>query len=145
MPEWLALDKGLIRKTSEVEAMELIQQKFKADCAVASLAMFLGVDYEAVLRHCSGHELALNGLSNGREKFIAEAFEVPIKFLDRTKLERSKPADLTLPSLHSERGSTHPVFWDGKRVWDPNKGRPGKKSYANQMAWEVVIDGYQRA
>jgi hypothetical protein len=31
--------------------MTLIQQKFAADCAVACLAMFLGLEYEDVLRH----------------------------------------------------------------------------------------------
>jgi hypothetical protein len=44
------------------KAMIPIQQKFAADCAVACLAMFLGVEYEDVLRHVSGHELTLSGL-----------------------------------------------------------------------------------
>jgi hypothetical protein len=42
--------------------MTIIQQKFTADCAVACLAMFLGIKYEDVLRHVSGHELTLGGL-----------------------------------------------------------------------------------
>ena len=44
--------------------MTPIQQKFAAHCAVACLAMFLGIKYEDVLRHVSGHELTLGGLTN---------------------------------------------------------------------------------
>jgi hypothetical protein len=122
----------------------LIQQKFTADCAVAALAMFLGVDYEDILPHVAGHELVHNGLANAREKYIAGMFEVEIVFRDRTKIDWSQPAVLTVPSMNSETGATHAVYWDGDRVWDPNHGRVGKKSYTNQMAREVVIDAYQR-
>jgi hypothetical protein len=125
------------------KAMTLIQQKFAADCAVACLAMFLGVEYEDVLRHVGGHELTLGGLTNNREAYIARLFEVEISFLDRTKIDRSKPAVLTVPSLNSKTGLTHAVYWDGTRIYDPNQGRKGKKSYTNQAAWEVAIDGYQ--
>jgi hypothetical protein len=69
------------------KAMTLIQQKFAADCAVACLAMFLGVEYEDVLRHIGGHELTLRGLTNSREAYIAQLFEVEISFLDRTKID----------------------------------------------------------
>jgi hypothetical protein len=65
--------------------MTLTQQKFTADCAVACLAMFLGVEYEDVLRHVDGHELTLGGLTNSREAYIARLFEVEISFLDRTR------------------------------------------------------------
>jgi hypothetical protein len=77
--------------------MTLIQQKFAADCAVACLAMFLGVEYEDVLRHVGGHELTLGGLTNSREAYIAQLFEVEISFLDRTKIDRSKPAVFDCP------------------------------------------------
>jgi hypothetical protein len=39
---------------------------------------------------------------------------------------------------------THAVYWDGTRIYDPNQGCKGKKSYTSQAAWEVAIDGYQR-
>jgi hypothetical protein len=124
--------------------MTPIQQKFTADCAVACLAMFLGVEYEDVLRHVSGHELTLVGLTNSREAYIARLFEVEIYFLDRTKIDRFKPAVLTVPSLNSKTGLTHAVYWDGTRIYDPNQGRKGKESYTSQAAWKVAIDGYQR-
>lgn len=123
----------------------LIQQRFTSDCAVACLAMFLGVDYEAIVRHCTGYELVLNGLANAREAYIAKMFEVDLIFLDRTKLKKRKPAVLTVPSLNSDKGATHALYWDGKRIYDPNYGRSGKRTYTNQSAWEVVIEGYQRA
>ena len=97
-------------------------ERFTADCAVACLAMFLGVEYEDVLRHVGGHELTLRGLTNYREAYIARLFEVDISFLDRTKIDRSKPAVLTVPSLNSKTGLTHAVYWDGTRIYDPNQG-----------------------
>ena len=124
--------------------MTLIQQKFTADCAVACLAMFLGVEYEDILRHVNGHELTLGGLTNYREAYIARLFEVEIFFLDRTRIDRSKAAVLTVPSVNSKTGLTHAVYWDGTRIYDPNQGRKGKKSYTSEAAWKVTIDGYQR-
>lgn len=121
----------------------LIQQRFTSDCAVACLAMFLGVDYEEIVKHCTGYELVNNGLANAREAYIARMFKVELEFLDRTKLDRKKPAVLTVPSLNSETGATHALYWNGKRIFDPNQGRQGKRTYTNQSAWEVVIDGYQ--
>ena len=59
--------------------MTPIQQKFTADCAVVCLAMFLGVEYEDVLRHVSGHELTLGGLTM-RLSYIARLFEVEYPF-----------------------------------------------------------------
>lgn len=124
---------------------ELIQQRFTADCAVCCLAMFLGVDYEKVAQHCRGDELVRNGLVNMRERYIAELFEVAIVFRDVGKLDQTQPAVLTVPSLNSDRGQTHAVYWDGQRVWDPNHGLAGRRSYTNQAAWSVAIEGYQRA
>ena len=66
-------------------------------CAVACLAMFLGVEYEDALRHVGGHELTLGGLTNNREAYIARLFEVEISFLDRTKIDRSKASRLDCP------------------------------------------------
>jgi hypothetical protein len=101
-----------------IKAMIPIQQKFAADCAVACLSMFLGVEYEEVLRHVSGHELTLGGLTNYREAYIAQLFEVEISFLDRTRIDRSKAAVLTVPSLNSKTGLTHAVYWDGTRIYE---------------------------
>jgi len=89
-------------------------------------------------------ELRLGGLTNSREAYIARLFEVGICFLDRTKLDRSKPAVLTVPFRNSKPGLTHAVYWNGTRIYDPNEGRKGRKSYTSEAAWEVAIDGYQR-
>jgi hypothetical protein len=106
--------------------------------------MFLGIDYERVAKQCSGMELVYAGLVNSREEYIAGLFEVEIVFRDVAHLDRSRPAVLTVPSLNSGSGQTHAVYWDGQRIWDPNHGRSGKKSYTNQAAWELCTEGYQR-
>lgn len=105
--------------------------------------MFLGEDYENVAKHCTGYELVRDGLPNFREETIARKFEVDIKFLDPSKIDRSKPTVLTVPSLNAD--GTHAVYWDGRRIWDPNSGREGKNTFSNQRAWEMAIEGYQRA
>lgn len=123
--------------------MVFVKQRFRSDCAVCCLAMFLGCEYEEIARHCAGHELVANGLTNFREKHIAGLFEVDIVFRDTSMLDRSRKAVLTVPSLNSGVGLTHAVFWDGNRIWDPAYTVAGKKWYTNQMAWEVCIEGYQ--
>lgn len=122
-----------------------IQQRFTSDCAVACMAMFLGVDYEDVAAHCTGYELVRHGLPNSRERYIADLFEVEIVFRDRSLVDWSRPAVLTVPSLNSPKGGTHAVYWDGTRAWDPNHGREGRKSYSNQAAREMAIEAYQKA
>ncbi|HKJ74548.1 MAG TPA: hypothetical protein VKA19_10565 [Alphaproteobacteria bacterium] len=126
-------------------AKSFIQQKFTSDCAVACLAMFLDVAYEDVARHCSGAELVWAGLAPSREAYICGLFDVEVVRRDRTLVDWAGPAILTVPSLNSPKGSTHAVYWDGRRVWDPNHGRPGRKAYTNQAAQEVAITALQRA
>lgn len=122
-----------------------ISQRFSSDCAVACMAMFLGVDYEEVARHCTGWELTRGGMPNHRETYITSLFEVEIVFRDISKIDRRQPAVLTVPSLNSDTGGTHAVYWDGARLHDPNHGRPGKRYYGQKKAWDAAIEGYQRA
>jgi hypothetical protein len=122
----------------------MIAQRFEYDCSVCCLAMFLGVDYETIARHCSGAEMVMYGLTDHREQHIAGLFGATLVFRDRELIDRARPAVLTVPSLNSGRGvSTHALYWDGKRVHDPNQHRKGKRAYTNQAAWEVCTDGYQ--
>lgn len=123
--------------------MSLIRQRFNGDCQVCCLAMFLSVDYETVAKHVWGSELVF-GLADSRAEHIASLFEVEIVRRDVSKLRRRSPAVLTVPSLNNTDGSLHVVYWDGKRIWDPNHGVTGKKTYTNQRAWEVATEGFQR-
>ena len=122
----------------------LIQQRFPADCAVASLAMFLDVAYEDVARHCMGYELAQSGLSWVREDYILRLFKTPCDVFDCRIMDWSQPAILSVPSLNEPNGASHSIYWDGRRAWDPQQGRKGKGSYSNQMARELAVTGIQR-
>jgi hypothetical protein len=123
--------------------METVQQHFKSDCAVACLAMFLGEKYEAIAKHCHGFELVSFGLSAERTDDIADLFGADLIWRDPSKLDRSRPAVLSVPSLNLD-GSRHSVFWDGQALHDPNEFRPGKRCYTAAAAWQQAIDGYQR-
>lgn len=120
-----------------------VQQRMPADCAVACLAMFLDRSYEDIAKHCSGAELVSFGVGIHRDRQICSYFRADIEFLDPSLLDWSRPAILTVPSLNDT--GTHAVYWDGHRVWDPQKGRKGKASYSNQKAREFAIVGIQRA
>ena len=121
-----------------------VQQRMPADCVVACLAMFLGQTYEDIARHCAGAELVMYGLPWSRERHICELFKVDVECVDRTLVNWRRAAILTVPSLNDGKGQTHAVYWDGRRVWDPQKGRPGKAAYTNQRAREFCIVGIRR-
>ena len=123
---------------------KFVQQRMPADCAVATLAMFLGVTYEKIACHCTGAELVLSGLPWVRENHILKLFKTPCDVFDRSVMDWTKPAILSVPSLNEGSGVSHSVYWDGQRVWDPQHGRKGKSSYTNQMARELAVTGIQR-
>ncbi len=123
---------------------DFVQQQFDADCAVATMAMFLGVSYETIARHCTGAEMVFSGLSWIEENRILHLFKTPCDVFDRRVMDWSKPAILSVPSLNEAEGVTHSIYWDGQRAWDPQQGRKGKAFYTNQMAQEVAVTGIQR-
>ena len=122
---------------------QFIRQRMPADCAIAALAMFLGVIYEDIARHCTGEELVMSGLPWVREDHILNLFKTPCDVFDRSVMDWTAPAILSVPSLNEAEGVTHSVYWDGQRVWDPQHGREGKASYSNQMARELAVVGIQ--
>lgn len=122
-----------------------IQQRMPADCAIAALAMFLGKSYEDIARHCSGAELVQYGLPWPRERHICSLFKVDVEVVDVSLLNWKRAAILTVPTLNEPGGGTHAVYWDGRRAWDPQKGRPGKATYSNQRARAFALTGIRRA
>ncbi len=128
--------------------MKFVQQKFDADCVIACLAMFLDVEYEEIAAQCKGHEIVKFGVSDSAIERICNLFKVQIEPLHSTVMDWTKPAILTVPSrnqiVNGQTDGTHSIYWDGKRVWDPNKGRKGKATYSNQAAREFTLYGQQR-
>lgn len=127
--------------------MKPVQQKFDADCVVACLAMFLGVEYEEIATHCKGYEIVKFGVSDSVSKRICGMFKIEIEPLHPTVMDWAEPAILTVPSLNQvvdgQTNGTHAIYWDGKRVYDPQKGRKGRKTYTNQAAREYCLYGQQ--
>lgn len=121
-----------------------IQQRMPADCTVAALAMFLGQSYEAVVRHCSGAELVQYGLPWPRERHICGLFGTDVEVVDVSLVNWKRAAILTVPSLNDGGGRTHAIYWDGRRAWDPQKGRPGRASYSSQRARAFAITAIRR-
>lgn len=126
-----------------------IQQKFGSDCAVACLAMFLGVPYDRVALHVTGWELVEHGLTGPRVDFLAGLFGVEIRYRAPEIIDWERPAVLSVPSLNN--GGAHAVFWDGVRFWDPQEGNAGKRAYSPEASShgprsvrDKCFVGYQR-
>lgn len=102
----------------------LIKQKFKGDCAAASLAMFLGVTYDELIKHFPKEyeEKFVDGIWNSR------IFEVASKVYGKELLCYKDNFDLTKPSLVvadslNYEGRKHTMYWDGKNIYDPALGK----------------------
>ena len=109
---------------------KFIRQKFSTDCGFACVAMFAAVNYETVVRHASGYELVYSGLSPAREVEILLLFGLEVEARDSSLFDKSRPAIITVGSLNGG-GRLHGVFWDGKKIFDPQKGRRGKDYYVD--------------
>lgn len=122
-----------------------VQQRMPADCAVATVAMFLGRSYEDIARHCTGAELVQYGLSWAREEHVCGLFKTSVEVVDIGFLDWKRAAILSVPSLNEGKGQTHSIYWDGKRAWDPQQGREGYAAYTNQGARQFAITAIRRA
>jgi len=91
-------------RKATVSDNNFIPQRMPADCAIAALAMFLGVTYEDIARHCTGAELVISGLSWVRENHILQLFKTPCDVFDRTVMDWNNPAILSVPSLNEPDG-----------------------------------------
>jgi hypothetical protein len=101
----------------------LIKQRYKGDCAVASLAMFLGISYENILKHYS-EELAekfYDGAWNSKTLRVAKEYGVELTCIYEN-FNLNKPSLLVVPSLNIE-GRLHTIYWDGENVFDPAIGK----------------------
>lgn len=107
--------------------MKLVIQG-KYECAAAALAMLLDKELFFVKR-AMGKAGWRNDDSGASDKIMAEAayhFGYVIKRVRPEKvIETGTPCILTVPSLNYE-GRWHAVAWDGKRILDPNNGRPAR-------------------
>jgi hypothetical protein len=126
---------------------DLIRQRTPHQCAIATVAMATGWDYDEVLdaglssggftedegcRHYSKMLEALgysyrfvNGEPVGDFVVLSRAYAISAEFFRSQAWGRR--AILSVPSL-AKPGGWHSVYWDGRQVFDPNL--PGHKLYA---------------
>jgi hypothetical protein len=125
-----------------------VQQRNDHDCVIACLAMWMDRDYDeiakAVLRVNEGvclwdavSYMRVNGIPARRSSWWFH----------------SHKAILDVPSLNFV-GGMHAIYWDGERLFDPNKGRAGRIEWTSELldakpSWggtitEVPIDDEPR-
>ncbi|MGD8777702.1 MAG: hypothetical protein PVH88_01940 [Ignavibacteria bacterium] len=120
----------------------LIKQRYKGDCAVASLAMFLGISYDEIIKHYS-EELEVmfeNGVWDHKTFEVAEKYGVELTCVYKD-FDFSKPSMLIIPSFNL-KDKNHMVFWDGEKVFDPSpaivyKSKPENILYIFQRYKEL--------
>ena len=123
----------------------IVQEDFFG-CAVACLAMAVGVDYKTMRKEVGRYWAAVHpfdrydGLDHKDEEIILYIFGYrllgarAIKGRDLRSYVGNLPAILTVPSLNVME-HFHAVYWDGKKVHDPSP----LKVYSTAAAWKSAI------
>ncbi len=100
--------------------MTLIRQRTDGDCAICSLAMFLGKSYEDLLPLYTPEEV-MDGALSTRTMEIACSFGRCIDVNYDEQIDYRCPAILCVDSLNNEAPkATHMVYWDGHEILDPS-------------------------
>ncbi len=103
----------------------MIKQRTKTDCGICVLAMYLGIDYDEAYGLLLNHQP--NDLHNG-----AVTYYMVRICADKRRgygyLRLKEDFDLSIPAMIKVRniygtGNTHFVYWDGKKILDPNEGK----------------------
>lgn len=120
----------------------LVTQKNYSDCMLAAIAMAAGKSYDelwtpedsqlCVDKHGCTDEMTSTFLERIGFKVNTDVWRCYIyaaNWNEYTKrLFKGRRAIFSIPSLNHE-GGFHAVFWDGKKILDPNNGFPGKQFY----------------
>ena len=103
-----------------MDSNKLIIQRYCGDCSLASLAMFLGCDYDDLLHLFENErkEGFPDGIWNHDIWAAANLYGVYFETKYGEQFNRSKPAMVCLQSLNYE-GRGHMLYWDGSSIYDP--------------------------
>lgn len=107
----------------------LVNQRHDWDCVIASIAMWVGVPYEDVLKmaeKCNAKLFDPEGMTTFDEYNILRKFGKDTMIIHNAYGGLS--GILSLPSLNTP-GGAHAVFFDKTRILDPQTGREGRKWY----------------
>lgn len=125
----------------------LVQQKTDYDCALASVAMAAGKQWDELWNEQDLKDLDGKGCGDITPYMERAGFERKTDYMTvycadvinehMSKLLLWRRAMLSVHSLNNEEGN-HMVFWDGERVWDPQEGRPDKQYFRHLRS--LVID-----
>lgn len=130
----------------------LIQQRTPSDCVLACIAMAAGAEsWDAVWKKEDADAVvASRGVSCFDYDKWGERVGLAFDYLsvydghDQKVLRfllRGQQAILSVNSLNNDGGS-HGIYWDGRRIWDPNDGVPGKLAF--RFLSSVYITGLHR-
>ncbi len=116
----------------------LVKQRFNSDCTIASTAMLTGLTWEEAYSLFPdidfGEGTSFVTIAQGLRKIGFKTTHGIV--FHKTELPKT-PSMLCVPSKNNE-GGYHAVFWSGKALYDPNKGRKGKKYYTTKNMPEII-------
>lgn len=111
----------------------LIRQRFKADCVVASVAMYCKVPYEKVVEVLESLKIKPSNLG-GNDTLRAMKQLGHVNVTEKLEFYDFLPCILSVPSLNN-KGRMHAVYWDGERIWDPQEGNEGMEFYTTEFLY----------
>ena len=119
--------------------MRYVKQKHKNGCAIASLAMILGVGYSQIFKIARPKK-------NFGKKYTGTPMDLAVKILNKydckyriffkrtglKKLHRLKSNAYI--SINTPKGGRHAIVWDeeNQRVLDPDRKVPYRRDYINK-------------
>jgi hypothetical protein len=119
----------------------LVEQRDHFDCALATLAMLTGTQYDILKeKYFKNHDFSKYGVKRGTEVSVLKKEGYKTCFFD--KLSKKK-AIITVPSLNYDN-SNHDLFWDGSKILDPNIGNKKKDQNVKLYNTSDVLSGNVR-
>lgn len=114
---------------------KLVTQRFKSDCVLASLSMATKLPYEYLKnRFFRDHDFNKDGVTSKKETCIMKDLGYKVQ---RTKTyKEGYKSILTVKSLNQPYN--HAVYFDGYNIYDPNRGKEGKRYYIDIDKKDVI-------
>jgi len=124
-----------------MKASRLVVQKYDYSCGVACLAMWLGKTHKKVKdKYFPCYDLDRAGIIE--IALLGVLTENGIKAVQYPNLIHRVPGILSVPSLNLKGGQHYIYYVNPRLLYDPNKGRPGKKFYTAKDLENTRVSGH---
>jgi hypothetical protein len=126
-----------------LKEVNFVQQRYDWDCVIACLAMWTDRSYEQVYHDIANMYPTEKFVDRGIDGSQTDALMAKYGMLRAITMEAwsGTRGILSFPSLNIPGGS-HAIFYDGRNIHDPQKGREGKKWYEKDLGGRLWPASY---